>query len=222
MSGTRQKRTAVILTAVFCCGLMAVIDGIIQPGYAVKSMVKLLTFGLVPVLLTRWLGLVPCREIMQLQRKGFAVALGLGGEIFLLILGGWFILRRWIDFSGIAGNLTANAGVTRDNFLYVSLYISFINSLLEEFFFRGFLFSNLKENRAFAYWFSALIFSLYHVAMMIGWFSLWLNLLVLAGLFAGGIIFNWLNERNGCLYVSWLTHMCANFAINAIGFILLK
>ena len=72
-----------------------------------------------------------------------------------------------------------------------------------------------------AYGFSAVLFAAYHIAMMIGWFGFGLNALVLLGLTAGGLIFNRLNEKLGCIYGSWLTHMFANFAINTIGFILL-
>ena len=49
-----------------------------------------------------------------------------------------------------------------------------------------------------------------------------LFLLVMAGLTAGGLIFNHLNQRLGTVYISWLVHMCANFAINTVGFMLLK
>lgn len=211
-----------MVAAAACCGIMALVDGVIQPGYGVKSAIKIGELALTPLLLTRYCGLVPIKTIFRFRKDGLFTALGLGLGIYTLILGGWYILRNWVDFSGIAGNLIKNAGVTKDNFLYVSLYISFVNSLLEEFFFRGFLFTNLRQNRNFAYCFSAVTFSLYHAAMMIGWFAVWLNLLVLAGLFVGGLIFNWLNERNDCIYVSWLPHMFANFAINTIRFILLN
>ena len=128
-----------------------------------------------------------------------------------------------IVMAGIAGSLLDNAGVSKENFLYVSLYISLVNSLLEELFFRGLLFLNLKHrSRRFAYVFSAGAFAAYHVAMMIGWFSPVLWLLVMAGLFVGGLIFNWLNEKQESIYPSWLVHMFANFAINTIGFILLN
>lgn len=214
----------VIAAALVCCGVMAVVDGIIQPGYAVKSAIKIGVFALIPVGLTMLCKLTPLKEILKFRKKGVFLALGLGVVIYGIILGGYFILRPYFDFSKIAGNLTQNAGVTKDNFLYVSLYISFVNSLLEEFFFRGFLFTNLKRNSgtAVAYSLSAVVFGLYHVAMMIGWFGFWLNALVMVGLFAGGVIFNWLNEKLGCIYASWLTHMFANFAINTIGFILLN
>lgn len=56
--------------------------------------------------------------------------------------------------------------------------------------------------------------------MMIGWFKLDVFLIVMAALFAGGIIFNYLNEKSETLYPSWLVHMFANFAINTIGFML--
>jgi hypothetical protein len=35
------------------------------------------------------------------------------------------------------------------------------------------------------------------------------------------MLFNGLNDKFGGICVSWLVHMCANFAINTIGFMLL-
>lgn len=219
---SRKKTWLVIAAAVFCCGVMAWVDAVLKPGYAVKSAIKMAVFAAAPLALTWACHLMPAKEIFRFRKQGFGVAIGLGLGIYALILGGWAILRNWIDFSGIADSLTSNAGVTKENFLYVSLYISFANSLLEEFFFRGFVFGNLRQNRPLAHCFSAAAFSVYHVAMMIGWFHPALLALVLTGLFVGGLIFNWLNEKLGCIYVSWLTHMFANFAINTIGFILLN
>lgn len=219
-----KRRWGVLALGLVCCGIMALVDGLWQPGYAIKSAVKLAVFGLIPLVLTKAWGLISLKELFIFRKNGFLTALGLGLGIYALILGGYFALGNVFDFSQIAGSLTENAGVTKDNFLFVSLYISFINSLLEEFFFRGFLFRNIKDpaKPGYAYGISALLFAAYHIAMMIGWFSFGLNALVLLGLTAGGLIFNWLNEKLGCIYGSWLTHMFANFAINTIGFILLN
>ena len=102
------------------------------------------------------------------------------------------------------------------------MYIAFLNSLLEEFFFRGFGFILLSKHagRGFAFGFSALCFALYHLGMMNGWFSPGLLLLTVFGLFVGGCIFNYLNARCENIYPSWLVHMCANFAINTVGFMI--
>ena len=221
-----KKRSTIIvlIVMIICCLAMALVDGVIRPGYAVKSAIKIALFMLIPLIVSRLDRSVLYLQLLCPKKKGLLQAIALGVGIYVVILGGYFLVSPFFDFSQIAGALTDNAGVTKENFLYVSLYISFANSFLEEFFFRGFVFTNLKQHsgRKLAYIFSAAAFSLYHVAMMIGWFSPALFLLVMVGLVVGGMIFNWLNEKLDTIYCSWLTHMFANFAINTIGFMLLK
>ena len=221
-----KKRSTMLVLAVtvLCCLAMALVDGVLRPGYALKSAIKVAVFMLIPLIASRIDGRVLYLPLLRPKKKGLLPAIALGVGIYGVILGGYFLVSPFFDFSRIAGALTENAGVTKANFLYVSLYISFANSFLEEFFFRGFVFFNLKRfsGRKLAYIFSAAAFSLYHVAMMIGWFSPVLFLLVMAGLVVGGMIFNWLNEKLDTIYCSWLTHMFANFAINTIGFMLLN
>ena len=221
-----KKRSILLvcLVTVVCCLAMALVDGVFRPAYAVKSAIKVTLFLLIPLIASRMDGDVRYLSLLRPRKKGLLQSIGLGIGIYAVILGGYFLVSPFFDFSRIADSLTKNAGVTKENFLYVSLYISFANSFLEEFFFRGFVFTNLKQlsGKAQAYLFSATAFSLYHVAMMIGWFSPALFLLVMAGLFMGGVIFNWLNEKLDTIYCSWLTHMFANFAINTVGFLLLQ
>jgi len=164
--------------------MMALVDGVLRPGYVVKSAIKITLFMLIPLIASRMDWSILYLSLLRPKRKGLLPAIALGVGIYVVILGGYFLVSPFFDFSQIAGALTDNAGVTKENFLYVSLYISFANSFLEEFFFRGFVFTNLKHHsgRKLAYIFSAAAFSLYHVAMMIGWFSSALFLLVMAGL----------------------------------------
>ncbi len=221
-----KKRSIILVFAVtvVCCLAMAFVDGVVRPSYGIKSAIKAAMFLIVPLIASKIDRQVLYLSLLRPKKKGFLPAFAIGAGIYGVILGGYFLLRPYFDFSKIAGSLTENAGVTKENFLFVSLYISFANSFLEEFFFRGFVFTNLKQlsGKKIAYLFSAAAFSLYHVAMMIGWFSPALFLLVMVGLMAGGIIFNWINEKLDTIYGSWLTHMFANFAINTIGFLLLN
>jgi len=219
-----MKRQAIFpaLLVVLCCAAMLAVDGLWQPGYWVKSGVKLLLFLALPLLAGLFRPDISPGSLFRPSRRGILRAALLGIGVYAVILGSYLLLRGVVDFSPILANLPE--GVTRTTFPFVALYISFVNSLLEEFFFRGFLFTNLQQlsTRRFAHGFSAVTFAAYHVAMMLGWFSLPLFLLVMAGLTVGGLIFNYLNQRLGTVYISWLVHMCANFAINTIGFILLK
>ena len=124
----------------------------------------------------------------------------------------------------MTATLQEKHGITGGNFIFVSLYISLANSFLEEFFFRGFAFLSLKSyiGRKLAYIFSPALFAFYHGGMLAGMFFWWVYLVLLAGLFVGGCIFNYLNEKSESIYTSWITHMFANFAINTVGFMLFR
>ena len=142
-----KKRSVILIFAVtiICCVAMAVVDGILRPGYAVKSVIKMAMFMLIPLIASRVDRGVLYLPLLRPKNKGLLPAIALGVGIYVVILGGYFLVSPFFDFSKIAGALTTNAGVTKENFLYVSLYISFVNSFLEEFFFRGFVFTNLKQ-----------------------------------------------------------------------------
>ena len=67
-------------------------------------------------------------------------------SIYLIIVFGYFIIRNFIDLSKVTTNLIGNMGIDVSNYLYVTIYISFINSFLEEFFYRGSAFVTLKKH----------------------------------------------------------------------------
>ena len=204
--------------------LMCFVDGIISPPYLYKSIIKIVLFFLIPL---GYFFLYKdkaayLKKLFVPKKKDFLLALLLGIGVFAVIMIAYFFLGDYIDLNGIKESLTTGIGVTADNFVYVAIYISFVNSLLEEFFFRGYGFLILKEEsgKKLAYIFSSAMFALYHVGMTSGWFNILIYILSMAGLFIGGCIFNYLNEKCENIYPSWLVHMCANFGINTIGFIL--
>ena len=222
MTADRKRATAIIAIVVFCCAVMAVVDGIIQPHYAVKSAVKVALFLILPFgysFINKELSL---KSLFMANKKGIGIALLLCIPVYIVILGGYLLLKDVFDFSAVTSSLTGNIGVSKENFPIVALYISFVNSMLEEFFFRGFAFLTLRKavSEKTAYIFSSAVFALYHIAIMTGWFSAGVFAITLSGLFIGGLIFNLLNSKSGNIYTSWFVHMFANFAINTIGFML--
>ena len=219
---SNKKLFALIFSVTLFCVIMAVVDGVIKADYFVKSVVKLVLFIVFPFLYSVFYKDIRLKSLFTIDKSSLKLPLILAFGVYAVITGGYFLLKDVFDFSNITLSLTNNTGVSKSNFLYVSLYISFVNSLLEEFFFRGFCFlsmQNLTSNK-FSYIFSASMFSLYHIAMMTGWFSFSLYAIILLGLFAGGLIFNYLNDRTKSIFPSYLVHMAANFAINTVGFIL--
>ena len=217
-----MKKIIIPVLVIASCVVMGVVDAIIQPGYAVKSLIKMVMFLLIPTLYGLFNKDVNIKGLIKPDKKGFTFALMLGLGVYGVVLGAYFIFKDVFDFSALTKSLNETTGVNKENFIFVAIYISFINSFLEEFFFRGFSFITLKKffSQKFAYVFSSMTFSLYHIAMMIGWFGLPVIVISLAGLFAGGMIFNKFDEKNENIYLSWLIHMFANFATNTIGFML--
>lgn len=213
----------IVLLSVLLIIIMSIIDGIIKPGYVYKSLVKIFVFLFIPITYAFIDSQVSLKDKLKINGiKEVLFALGLGLGIYVFIMMAYLILRNFLDLNSIMETLSKDVGVAKSNFLWVALYISFVNSFIEEFFFRGFLFLNLKKisNLTFAYTFSALAFALYHIAIMGTWFSIELFILALLGLFMGGLIFNYLDTKSNNIYSSWIVHMMANFAINTVGFIM--
>ncbi len=217
-----SNKKLISFIVILCCVIMAFVDGVIMADYVIKSAVKILLFIALPWVFCYLNRGICINDLFISNKKGLKLALSLCVPVYLLIVGAYFLLKDVFDFSQITTALTGNIGVTKQNFIFVSLYIAFVNSLLEEFFFRGFAFLTLKKvsTRKFAYLFSSIVFALYHISIMTGWFSSVVFVLALIGLFAGGLIFNYLDEKSSNIYTSWFVHMFANFAINTVGFIL--
>lgn len=215
----RNNLTLIILMIILII-LMYIVDFHIQPGYLIKSVIKIILFLVIPTIYSIKVKLIPIKDFFRIKTlKEIVKSLILALAIYIFILIAYFVLKNFIDLNSIQNILSNSLKISKDNFIYVAIYISFINSLLEEFFFRGFIFLNLNKTMPsiLSYSISSFAFSVYHVAILSNWFNPILFIVALISLFIGGLIFNWLNEKNDNIYNSWLVHMFANFAINTIG-----
>ena len=210
----------IIGIAIIAVFIMYILEGIIATSYFQKSLVKIIIFLTLPILYSFYDKNIKIRDnfkIKSIKNLKYSFALGIGMYLGILLV--YFLLRDFINLTNIMAMLDKKVSVNGDNFLWIALYISIINSLLEEFFFRGFIFLNLKKisGRKFSYIVSAFILSIYHVAIMGRWFSPSIFILAMLGLFIGALIFNYLNEKEDNIYNSWIVHMMANLSINTIG-----
>ena len=98
-----------IVGITLACLVMALVETVVQPGYLVKSCIKLLLFSV----LVFGLGFrTPFR------REGLWLGLMLGGGIFAVILGAFFCFRSFIDLGAIADTLLGKEGISRENFAW--------------------------------------------------------------------------------------------------------
>lgn len=219
-----KKAIFVLLFALCTVIALSVIEHLFGDNYsfAVKTAAKVALFLVVPGLIYLFLMRKRVRTAIALPKvtlKSLLPGLIIGIGSFIVVLGTYFILQNFIDLQAIADDLKNRLGITPLNFILVALYVTFVNSLLEELFFRGFIFLNLYKNgpKWFAYVFSAGLFALYHIPMINQWFSSGLLLLAMLGLFIIGLVYNYLNVRSGHFLNSWLAHALADSAIILIG-----
>ncbi len=218
---TKFQRNLQILMIFMVVIAMLLVDGFFSLSYTTRALYKVGLFVIVPLFLA---GFIPWFDLFSVFRVKkdqkallHALFLGMGVYVFLILL--YIFLKDILDLNQIKGALESSVAVNKKNFLAVAIYISFINAFLEEFFFRGFAYLKLidKMPKFFASTISALAFSLYHIGMVTGWVSPLLTILGLLGLFVAGMLFNYINNRQGNIYASYAVHMFANFALNTIG-----
>jgi membrane protease YdiL (CAAX protease family) len=218
----KYKKSILIVYSLMAVVALYYIEQILIPGYMVKSISKILIFFVGGLLLQRILGI---KRERSLRGKVSDISLRklviLGTVAFASVLGAFVILRTQINLTAISGELENSLHVNSGNFIAVGIYITVVNAALEEYFFRGFLFMNLKKDssreRFFAYMYSSLLFSFYHLSIFRTWFDPRLLVAALAGLVAAGTLFNLLDEKSDSILYSYIVHACGDAAIVLIG-----
>ncbi|PKR78409.1 CPBP family intramembrane metalloprotease [Halalkalibacillus sediminis] len=221
-----ENRTLHLISlSLVSCLLLLFIEQGIEASYIVKTVSKIGLFVFIPVIYIKYIFRENLSTFLNVKKIDFprlkvGFLAGIGSFVILIV--SFILLEEWIDTTGIILDLNQRLGITYETFIWVALYITFGNSFIEEFYFRGVLFLKIYQegDKLLAYIFSAGLFAFYHVAIFALWFNVWLIGLALLGLFAIGLIFNWLNTKSNNFLNSWITHVLADVAIVAIGYYL--
>lgn len=216
----KSKKNFIIMFVVISCIFMAIVDLVIQPSYIIKSLIKNLVFFIVPIFLFKYFE-IQLFDNFRLNKRGLLKLCALGLSVYVITMFSYFIAKNVFDFKDVVGTLMINHSIKSNYYIYVALYISFGNSLLEEFFFRliGCIKLGEYSSKKFAYIFSSLLFALYHIGMIGRSFPISLTIISVICLFILGVIFNHVNEKNKNIFNSWFVHMFVDFAVMTIGYI---
>jgi membrane protease YdiL (CAAX protease family) len=159
--------------------------------------------------------------------RGLLEGLTFGGAVFLAML---VLYHAWLKPGGHLGaaeneicQKVVRFGV--DNlWKYVALaaFYSLIHSFLEEYYWRWFVFGQLREmfSATTALVTSSLGFALHHVIVLAMYFGLlsWETALFSLAVAVGGAVWAWIYQRSRSLWGAWLSHMLVDAAIFAIGY----
>ncbi len=225
MMMTRKNIIYLIATSIFTVMLLYFFDQVMALNYMSKIGLKTALFVIVPAIYTMRTGdsilksSISNSKASENKTRQWNSAVILGAGVFIAIIVAYIFMKQYLDSAQLVLEFQEKYKINTGNILYYSFYLVFINSFLEEFFFRGFLFLNMKRLgfRNTAYAFSSLLFAVYHIANFQNWLFPAAFVFALIGLFVGGSIFNYLDEKQETFLNSWLVHICADLAIISIG-----
>jgi len=198
----------IILYAITVIVALFIVEQVLTLPYIIKTAIKLPLFTIYPLYMMKGV------KLSGNFKKPMVVAI----MIFSIIIIAYLILGVFIDVEAIRYDMSHRMDINKSMFVIAALYTVFINAFIEEVFFRGFIFKGLLDySRKLAYIISALSFAIYHIAIFMTWFNIGLTLLILFGLFVGGLIFNYFVEDTKSILSSYMIHIAADLAIVLIG-----
>jgi membrane protease YdiL (CAAX protease family) len=192
---------------------------------AVMATLKVLQFAF-PAL---WVCFVLRQRIEWRRPSANGVVSGLLFGLAVAVAG-WLLFRSVLEsspmFVAAADQIRAKvAGFGLDSlakFAALGAFYSLAHSLLEEYYWRWFVFGQLR--RLVPLWPAIVVASLgfmaHHVlvlALYFGWWT-WPTLLFSASVAVGGAFWAWLYDRTGSLLGPWLSHLVIDAGIFFIGF----
>lgn len=151
---------------------------------------------------------------------GVAVASGLLISVFVFVACAWASRAGAIDAARVAGQAGKSGLNTRAAYLAGAVYWVTINSLMEEYVWRWFVFRKyeiLLGGRA-GIVAAALAFTAHHVLALAVQFNWKITLLGSLGVFIGGATWNWLYLRYRSIWPGYVSHAFVDLAIFIIGY----
>lgn len=214
MSHQTSRRVLIAATIVIAV-LFALIELFFRPDFIAKTVWITVLYMIPAFVLHKCNEHILYSEFFTFPGKPFWNAFALGIGTFMLVRGA---LAAWPDFLAstyFPQRLKSCMGSYADMALAVTVYLALADSLMTEFFFRGFCFFNLSHlaDKQFSHLFCATVYALFTAIRTFGIFSapLWIGWTVLS--FGISLLFTRLYLRTQTIYHSCMIHLGFNLAV---------
>ena len=167
-------------------------------------------------------------QMKRPSRIGMIAGIVTGIIILLVMLGVYGIIADQIDLARLRGRAEQTGFDDPVQFAAMFGFIILLNSLLEEFVWRWFVYRNLetlipsrvgqKTQQGVAVVLAALAFTIHHVVALSAWVEGGLVILGSVGVFLGAVIWSALYAYDRTLWPCYISHIFADVAIVIIGY----
>lgn len=154
--------------------------------------------------------------------RGMAEAVMTGLVMFIVIVSADWLFGDWIDTDAMAVQIEAIGLGVPQTYLLAALYWCTVNSILEEYVWRWFVFTHCEAlmPRAAAVVAAGLFFTIHHVIALAFYFDWRVTLIGAVGVFIGGATWSWLYLRWRNIYAAYVSHVFADIAVFGVGWYL--
>ena len=184
--------------------------------------VKLFTL-LWPLIALRWLIKSPIQfrfpsniSTSRSLLEGLCSGILLGGSICLAML---TPLGDLVASSSASISAKVDDLGLRNHFWTFAVLISIGHSLLEEYYWRGFVFTQLRHRFSlpWSHALAGLAFSLHHMVICSQFFPIPWGIFLGGSVAIGGVLWSYLYHRHGHFYGAWLSHLIVDIVLMTIG-----
>ncbi|MGM0711180.1 CPBP family intramembrane glutamic endopeptidase [Brevibacillus parabrevis] len=151
----------------------------------------------------------------RFEKQGALFGIALGVLFFTGIQAGlWLLLQA----EGLPAAVRAGLeswGLSRKWIGWFAVYLVFVNSLLEELFWRGFVLQRMLRSlsRAVSVLLTSFFYTLYHLIVTTALFGLWRGLMLTSAVYVAGVIWGWLKGLFPSIYPTWFSHLLADLGL---------
>lgn len=214
MSHQTSRRVLIAATFVIAT-LFAFIELFFRPDFIAKTVWFTVLYMIPAFVLHKFNEHILYSEFFTFPGKPFWNAFALGVGTFMLVRGALSAWPALLSSTYFPQRLHSCMGSYVDMALAVTVYLALADSLMTEFFFRGFSFFNLSHlaDKQFSHLFCAVVYTLFSAIRSFGVFSapLWIGFTVLS--FGISLLFTHLYLRTKTIYHSCMIHLGFNLAV---------
>lgn len=210
---------ALILLPIAVIGLQLAF-GLDRFGFLGYSVYKVF-FLVPPVIYCRIHGIGVWKDLLKLRnwRRQLSSAVGFGVLAVLVFWTAYYILGDLLlDKAMILEKISRQFSVTPKTVFLIAPVTILLNSLLEEFFHRGFAFGLLVQRRRWlGYLLPATVFTVQHLLFMYHWVTPLPLAMAVVGLFVFALVLQKIYQAADSIVAPWVVHMLGDVAMMGVA-----
>jgi hypothetical protein len=168
-----------------------------------------------------WLVLIDKQrpKLPALGSSGMPAAVLTGSGMFVAIVVGYQLFGSWIDTGELVRQIEAVGLGVPAIYLAGAVYWCTLNSILEEYVWRWFVFTRCEAlmPRVLAAIAAGGLFAIHHAVALVYYFDWRVAVLGTVGVFVGGTIWSWIYLRWRNIYAAYVSHVFADIAVFGVG-----